>query len=426
MNYFADLAAVEAALEPFWPSKLVKRRAYTLDHVQAFMDFLGNPQDKIPAIHIAGTSGKTSTAYYTASLLEKTGLRTGLLISPHLERLNERVQIGLTPLAEREFCDEFAVFIEQVKKSGIELTYAELLYAFGYWEFVRQGVDCMVIETGLGGTLDATNVIRRPDKICVITDIGFDHTNVLGNTLTEIATNKAGIIGRTNAVFCYQQNPQVMDVFEATCRQKQADLHILTQVPAGVKFLPLFQRRNFGLAAEAVGFALERQGREEPLSKEAKDAAAKVHIPARMEIRYVGQKMVILDSAHNAQKIHTLSQSIAARFRGQRLAALVAFSLSGGRQVKDLLAELQPLTDHCIAAIPPAENKHGWHDPSEVAAVARDAGISSVEEISDLQQAFAALMARPEPLLLATGSLYMHQYLRPLTTAEPTQLPSQL
>ncbi len=419
MNYFADLAAVEAALEPFWPSKLVKRRAYTLDHVQAFMDFLGNPQNKIPAIHIAGTSGKTSTAYYTASLLEGAGMRTGLLISPHLERLNERVQIGLVPLAERQFCDEFALFMEQAKKSGIELTYAELLYAFGYWEFVRQGVDCMVIETGLGGTLDATNVISRPDKICVITDIGFDHVNVLGTTLTEIAGNKAGIIGHANAVFCYWQGPEVMAVFEAAGKQKHADLHILTAVPDGMDFLPLFQRRNFGLAAETVNFALKRQGKE-PLSKAAREVAAGVHIPARMEIRYVGERMVILDSAHNAQKMHTLAQSIAARFPDQKLAVLVAFSMSGGRQIKDLLAELKPLTEHCIATVPPAENKHGWHEPSEIVTAAHDAGIASVEVIPDYKKAFASLMSRREPMLLAAGSIYLHQYLRPLTTPEPT------
>jgi dihydrofolate synthase / folylpolyglutamate synthase len=418
MNQFASLAAVETALEPFWPSRLPARHAYTTEYMQAFMDFLGNPQDKIPAIHLAGTSGKTSTAYYCASLLQKAGLRAGMLISPHLEFITERIQIDLKPLSERDFCDEFAIFMDLAEKSGIQLTYSELLYGFGYWEFVRKGADCMVIETGMGGLLDATNVITRPDKCCIITDIGFDHTNVLGNSLQEIATHKAGIIGKGNAVFCYQQDPKIMAVIESAARQKQADLHILTGVSNGVPAtLPLFQQRNFGLASEAVGFWLNHKG-VRPLRKAGRLEAANVHIPARMEIRYIVQKMIVLDSAHNVQKIQGLANSLQDSFPDKKIAVLVAFSKSGGRQIKDLLAALQPYVTHCIATQPPAQNKHGWHDPAEIAAAAKQAGIESVEYFADYHDALAALIHRPEPLLLATGSIYLHQYVRPLTSSK--------
>lgn len=419
MTYFADLLAVETALKPYWPSNLTGRQAYTTEYMQSFMDFLGNPQNKTPAVHIAGTSGKTSTAYYAAALLQAAGFRTGLLISPHIERISERVQVGLSPLADRQFCDEFAVFMDLAAKSKLNLTYAELLYGFGYWEFARQGVDFMVIETGMGGLLDATNVIGQPGKTCIITDIGFDHTNVLGSSLTDIAAHKAGIIGVQSAVFCHRQAPEVMKVIEAASKQKQADLHVITRASDEPAFLPLFQRRNFGLAAETVDFMLARN-HQEPLSRQAKQLAAKVHIPARMEIRYVGQKMVILDSAHNPQKMQSLQRSIAARFPDKKLAALVAFSKSGGRDVKDLLKELRPLTSHCIATQPPPENTHGWHEPTEIARAARAAGIRSAEAIADYRSAFDALIQQPEALLLATGSLYLHQYIRPLTTPAPT------
>src|SRR5436305_1406476 len=126
MYHFADLAAVEQALEQFSPANTT-RPAYTLDHVQTFLDYIHNPQDTIKAIHIAGTSGKTSTAYYIAALMQQTGKRIGLLTSPHIHAITERVQVNLQPLPEREFCDELAQFMGLVDQSGVRLTYAEIL-----------------------------------------------------------------------------------------------------------------------------------------------------------------------------------------------------------------------------------------------------------------------------------------------------------
>lgn len=407
MQSITNLAEAELALEPFWPRNIA-RYAYTLEHIERFMDYVGNPQDKPKSIHIAGTSGKTSTAYYTASLLQQTGKKVGLLTSPHIMGLNERIQINLEPLPEAEFCSELTIFMGLIEKSGILLTFAEILYGFAYWVFARRQVDYIVIEVGMGGLLDATNVITRQDKIAVITDIGLDHVHTLGNTLSEITQHKAGIIKLHNAVFCHAQTQEVMAVIRATCKQRQADLNVVEQDERTPKSLPLFQQRNFSLALEVASRALERDG-ESPLDEKQILEAAKVHIPARMEVIEVAGKKVILDNAHNQQKFHVLMQSLASEFGDQPIAAMVAFVQTDGRNLEDMLDEIQPFVSHLIAT--ELEDKKHTSRPCEEVLQAYH-GPSS-EAIADCRQAVDALLKRPEPILLITGSTYLFQGVRP-------------
>lgn len=415
MFHFTNLAAAEEALAQFLPAQ-TPRPAYTLDHVVAFLDYIGNPQNTVKAIHIAGTSGKTSTAYYTAALLRATGKKIGLLTSPHIHKITERVQLNLEPLADKLFCQELAAFMNLVQESGIRLTYAEILYSFGYWEFARQRVDYMVIETGLGGTLDATNVINRRDKVCIITDISLDHTNVLGTTIPEIAENKAGIIMLHNPVFTHKQAKEAMEVILAASQRRQADLHTVPEKLAHTLdlHLPLFQQRNFSLALAAVKFVEARDGLAQS-TKEDIQNASHIHIPARMEKLQYGHQTVILDGAHNAQKLQALRESVAAEYPGEPVAALVSFIKGGGRDIVSLLQELEPLYAHVIATSPKAENdRHEWYTAREITEAAKAAGITSCEAIADPSEAVKALLRRPESILVVTGSLYMHQHVRPL------------
>jgi dihydrofolate synthase/folylpolyglutamate synthase len=380
---------------------------------------VGNPQDIPQSIHIAGTSGKTSTAYYSAALLKQGGKRVGLLVSPHAEFLNERVQIGLEPLEERTFCDELAVFMDTVKESGITLTYAETMYAFAYWEFARQRVEYIVVEVGMGGLLDATNVINRRDKICVITDIGMDHTNVLGDTIEEITQHKAGIIRLHNTVFCHVQSDNVIEQIRAACKQKQADLHTIAKAkyPEDLKFLPLFQRRNFTLASAAVTFAMEREGKQQLARKEVL-SAARTKVPSRMEMVKMGEKTLVMDGAHNAQKLHALCESIKDYFPGQKNSLLVAFTGGRGRNLEELAAELASLTPQHVI-VTSLKDKYGLATnvaPEEVAKALADAGLDT-ELITDQAEACKAFLAQPGPLLLATGSLYLLGEIKPLLNA---------
>lgn len=414
MYQFRTLADAEQALEKFLPS-LLPRQAYTLDHVLTFMDYLGNPQNTVKAIHLAGTSGKTSTAYYIAALLGQSGKKVGLLTSPHIAKITERVQINLQPLGDKVFCRELASFMDLADKSGVQLTYAELLYAFGYWVFARQRVDYMVIETGLGGTLDATNVIDRRDKVCVITDLGLDHTNVLGLTLQEIANNKAGIITLRNAVFTYMQPQAAMREIRRASRQRQADLHIISAGRVSVPDdLPLFQQHNFGLAVAVTEYVAARDGLPHP-SANQQLVTAKIKIPARMEYIKRGHQTIILDGAHNNQKLRALRKSIAAKHPGEPIAVMASFIKSGGRDITALMRELEPLYAHVIAACPSTKSKYRqWYDTAELRHAAEAAGLTSFEVIAGYKQATAALLRRPEHILVVTGSLYMHQYIRPL------------
>lgn len=376
------------------------------------MDSLGNPQNLPKSIHIAGTSGKTSTAYYVAALLMQAGKKVGLMTSPHITTINERVQINLEPLPGQEFCAELTIFMNLIEKSGITLTYAEVLYGFAYWEFARQRVDYIVVEVGMGGLLDATNIITRPDKVCVITDIGLDHTHVLGTTLAEITAHKAGIIRLHNPVFCHRQQAEVMEVVTKRSRKMQADLHVVDQDGRTPQHLPIFQQRNFSLALEAVGFALARENTT--LSQQQIARAAGTHIPGRMETFTIGSKTIVIDTAHNAQKLHGLCTSIQEQYPGRKIAALVAFIETAGRDAKDMMAELKPVVQHMIITeLPPGFKLRKSRDPMELATLAHTLRVPSYQVITDQRAAYQSLLERPEDVLLITGSTYLLEEVRP-------------
>lgn len=407
MPNITTLHEAEAVLEPYIPSRL-KRFAYTTEHMQHFMEYIGNPQNVPSAIHIAGTSGKTSTAHYTAALLQQSGKKVGLLTSPHMESINERVQINRRPLPEKEFCSELSVFLDLVKKSGITLTYAEILYAFAYWEFARQHVDYIVVEVGMGGLLDATNVISRHDKVCILTDIGLDHTNVLGGTIEEITRHKAGIIGLHNTVFCYRQGRAVMGEIQKTCHQKQADLHIAgNSSPGNFPFLPIFQRRNVALATETVQFVLSRDGSGR-LNTQQQLEAAHSYIPGRMEIVPFGGKTIVFDGAHNTQKLQALKSSVQDYFPDTDIAVLFAVTGGRGRILEEMMTAFAALPSHLIVTSIQQTGHHAASiEPQLVADIARRIGVPDVECIPDQLKACKALLARPEPVLLCTGSVYL-------------------
>jgi dihydrofolate synthase / folylpolyglutamate synthase len=385
--------------------------AYTLDTMRALLGYLGNPQNSLRVVHVAGTSGKSSTAYYVSALLGAGGAKVGLTVSPHVMEMNERVQINLTPLAEADFCSSLGEFIELIQASGIKPSFFELMIAFAYWEFARQQVDYAVVEVGLGGLLDCTNVISREDKVCVITDIGFDHTNILGNTLAEIAYQKAGIIQPHNQVFMHRQLDEVMEVVRATARQQQAQLHEVAmpeKASITTAHMPLFQQRNFYLAEQAVCYVLKHDGRAK-LAPDQLQNAAIVHVPGRMDIFHVGEKTLVLDGAHNGQKMAALLESVRAEFPDKPMAALVAHVGGRDNRWQHALNELARYTQDIIVSTFDQESdempKTGM-PPSEVAAYLEQQGIKAAVE-SDLAKAYEELLKRPEPVLIITGSLYM-------------------
>lgn len=386
------------------------------EHMRRLMHHLGNPQDKLKIIHVAGTSGKTSTSYFTAALLHEAGKKVGLTVSPHVHNLNERIQIDLQPLPEDQFCSDLTTFLDIVEQSQIAVIYFELLIAYAYWQFARHNVDYAVIEVGVGGLLDPTNVAQLPNKLCVITDIGLDHQHLLGETLPEIAAQKAGIIQMHNKAVVRSQSAEIMTPIRQRAAQKQAELHIISDedLPGIFDFLPMYQKRNFTLAMQTFEVLAERDSIAR-VNDSSLLRAARTHVPGRMEIYRIGSKTVIVDAAHNPQKLETLAASLRHRFPGQQIAGLVALKSGEPEKLEATTQEFVELFDHIIVTGygQPGPVPYST-DPDIVAALCKIHGKHEVEVCQTATHAWNQLLRRPEPVLVVTGSIYLFNEIYPL------------
>jgi dihydrofolate synthase/folylpolyglutamate synthase len=401
---------VDEVLAEYIPPLRSFRTAYTLDTMQALMESLGNPQNSYKTIHVAGTSGKTSTAYFMAACLQASGKNVGLSVSPHVDNVNERVQINLEPLNLQRYCTQFTKFISIIKKLAQKPTYFELLIAFAFWQFAEDKVDYAVIEVGLGGLLDGTNVITRADKVCVITDIGLDHVAVLGHSLAGIADQKAGISGPGNHVFCFQQSEEIDQAIKNTVDARGGILHpqVAPEVYIDSVGLALFQMRNYSLAKITYDFVAQRDGLQS-LTTEQESSVMKTYIPGRIEIVERNGKTLILDAAHNAQKMQTLVPSIQQKFPNQKFVVLFALLKSNDAKIHDVLQALLPIADHLIITdfIGRQDLRKRSTAPSTLAQEAKQLGFTTVEILHDTDQAYARLMSLPGDHALITGSFYL-------------------
>jgi dihydrofolate synthase/folylpolyglutamate synthase len=387
---------------------------YKLDTMRQFMAFLGNPQNDLKIIHVAGTSGKTSTSYYAAALLKAAGYTVGLTVSPHVDEVNERVQINMQPLSEAEFCEALGEFLELVTASTLSLSYFEVMVGFAYWYFAKANVDYAVVEVGLGGRIDGTNVVSRSDKICIITTIGLDHTKILGDTVEQIAAEKAGIITPKNDVYTYRQDQTILEVFEQKCHEERATLHVVNPVSDdALADLPLFQQRNFQLAAAAVREALKRE--RKILNKLSILEAAHTYIPARMEKIQQGNQTIIIDGAHNGQKLSTLLESVDNQYTGQEIAALVAFVSGDERRMHEGLDALRQRIDYMIITEFTTEQDvpKSSVPASDITSYLQAHNYHNFEVITRPANALQRLLERPEPVLAVTGSFYLLNHVRP-------------
>jgi len=412
MPQIRNFADVHKVLDQY-VSRNTAPGSYSLESVKELMDKLGNPQDTYKVVHVAGTSGKTSTCYYMAALLQQAGQKVGLTVSPHIDEVNERVQVGLVPMPEKEFCSELEKFVEIIDKTGIELSYFELLVAFAYWEFAEQKVDYAVVEVGLGGLVDGTNIINRSDKICVITDIGLDHTKILGKTISEISAQKAGIIQDHNRVFAYHQSSEVMGQIVARCTEQHAVLHEVVPEVAQENDIAPFKRRDFYLAKNVFDFIARNENWPTP-SSEILHNILHVNIPARMEEFKMDGKTLIIDGSHNSQKMRALVQGIKIMHPDQKIAALVSFVKSEDKRAA--LGELRRLDASVIATT----FTGGQDSPKtsigadEIEKIFSEAGFEHIKIIPDPRVAYDELLKQPEPILLVTGSFYLLNHIRPL------------
>lgn len=414
MNTIHSIKEANAVLANYMPQvKELLGQDITLARMTPLMNMLGNPQDKLRIIHIAGTSGKTSTAYYVANLLRQTGKKVGLTVSPHVDSVTERVQIDLEPVTDAEFCALLGEFVNLIKDVQPLPTYFELLIALAYWYFDRENVDYAVIETGLGGLHDASNIAKRSDKICVITDIGLDHMHVLGTTLEEIALQKAGIIHVNNQIFTYDQSPDVMTVLHAVASQKNATLNVLSnyvtpsrEVEIAMTPMPMYQQRNWLLAKQVFSYITKRDSLSQLGTLELA-RSIEIKIPGRMEVWHISGKTLIMDGAHNDQKIQAFVASFQAMYPGKK--ATIVLALKKGKEYQTVLPHLLSISSRLIlTAFDTSQDLPVKAiNPRILADFAEKIGFVKTEIVADPVDATQQFLTGDDSMLIVTGSFYL-------------------
>ena len=411
-----SLEEVEAALRPYTGvSHQTTGKHITLGRTERLMAHIDNPEKSLRVVHIAGTSGKTSTTYYISALLTAAGCKVGSTISPYVDTMNERIQINGEPLPEKQFAEYFGEFAELLADVQEVPSRFEVLIAFAYWVFSREKVDYAVVETGMGGLDDSTNVAARTDKLCVITDIGYDHMEFLGDTLEKIAYQKAGIIHEGNTALMYDQDPSVMRVVRYWVSQ-QEDAELLTFEQArlaqayGGPFsagMPGFQKRNW-LLAYAVYKYLVKRDEIVDISATQLQKIQSLQVPGRMDAHSVDGKLVIMDGAHNVQKMTAFWESFAAQYPGVKPTVLLA--LKRGKEINGLVPLLQTYAGEVIvtAYTKTQDLPISATPPGEIAGVLKASGIKC-RSVPDAEAAYRLLLATLRPAdkhpLPASGSV---------------------
>jgi dihydrofolate synthase/folylpolyglutamate synthase len=362
----ARLTVIEAALEARWPET---RIAPTLERIAALMDILGSPQLSYPTIHIAGTNGKTTTARMIDSLLHEMGLRTGRFTSPHLESFLERISINGKPINPKDFIfayNDVSPYLELMdQRYDTPISFFESMTALAFVAFAEFPVDIGIIECGMGGEWDATNVVTP--AVSVITPIGFDHMAYLGNTLSEIARTKSGIIKADSFVVLARQEPEA--AVELLRRAAQLGVEVAREgveyslesraIAVGGQllsingvsgryddiFLPLHGKHQAENAATALVAVESFFGGHELDSESVRAGFAAVASPGRCEI-VLRNPTVILDAAHNPHGAKALADTLENEFTFDEIVGV--FAAFTDKDVEGILRELEPVFNSII------------------------------------------------------------------------------
>ena len=377
--------AIEKALLARWPEN---RIAPTLERIAALVDILGSPQLTYPTIHIGGTNGKTTTARMIDSLLFEMGLRTGRFTSPHLESYLERISINGQPIDAKElifsFNDVSPYFDLMDSKFDNPISFFEAITALAFAAFAEHPIDVGVIEVGMGGQWDATNVVDA--DVSVITPIGLDHMEYLGNTITEIAATKAGIIKEQGFVVLAQQTPEAAVELLRRAAEVGADVaregleySIDSRAIAvggqlisitGLRghyddiFLPLHGKHQASNAAAAL-IAVEAFFGEQDLDIDAVRAGfANVTSPGRCEVIH-RDPTIILDAAHNPHGAKAIAETMQTEFTFDDVTGIVA--LMADKDALGILQALEPVMNQIIVTTNSAERSMNVADLTKLA-----------------------------------------------------------
>jgi dihydrofolate synthase / folylpolyglutamate synthase len=421
-----------------------------LQRAKYFMKLLGNPQNKLQVIHIAGTSGKGSTASLTSHLLQSQGFRVGLFISPHILDIRERLQIDNQLPSEKlilKYFNQILPIILKMEKCRYGTpTYFEILAGLAYFIFAKEKLNYAVIETGLGGRLDGTNTVTSKNKIAIITKLGLDHTEVLGNTLAKIASEKAGIIKAQNTVINIQQSTNTQSIINKKCQKKNANLFTIKdgknyKLISSTKTATIFdfnfanselnsdselsseapfklrntqlnligahQIENCSLALACLS-ALANRDKFTINEKKMRSALQKISIPGRMEIRKNGKNFFIIDGAHNPQKMTAFISSLRLIFPNQKFDFILAFKK--GKDFKKILKKILPLANHVfLTSFSTANQADHWSsvDTAEIASYFKTEKFKNFSTIKNNETEILTTIQNSKSSIALTGSLYL-------------------
>jgi dihydrofolate synthase/folylpolyglutamate synthase len=419
-----------------------------LENIGRLMSALDNPHESFRSVHVAGTNGKGSTSAIIASILRTSGFRTGLFTSPHLVSFTERIRINSEEITE----DDVIVLAEEVRDTVLRLddfspTFFEVVTAMAFLYFKREKIDIAVIETGMGGRLDATNIIVP--EVSIITSISYDHREFLGNTLVEIAHEKAGIIKKGIPVVISFQEPEVIEVIEKKAGEKDAQLYIYgndfssvlkSEDISGICFdyrgkdscemhdllLPLpgeHQMQNASVAIKALELMNERRLIPKAFGSAdthhsslithhcIKEGLNNVRWPGRLEC-INEDPSVIIDAAHNPAAANALAKSLKKYFLEKQKKIIIIIGIMADKDVKGVMEPLLPLASEIILTAPAYSRAAS---PENLAGVAASLGYTNIHTVPSVKDALEMAMrdrcnsthgTQHSALTVITGSFY--------------------
>lgn len=408
-----------------------------LQRINKLLEYMGNPEKDLKCIHIAGTNGKGSITSMISSILIESGFKVGMYTSPYLQRFSERIRINKEEISKQDI-ERLVTYIVPIVDRIIDEGYDhptefEIITAMMFKYFSENKVDYAVLEVGLGGRLDSTNVINP--LVSVITSIDYDHMGILGNTLGEIAYEKAGIIKENGVVVIYPQAKEAYDVIKKVCQQKNATLietddgginlksHSIDGQLFDMEFgddvyedisMSLLGEHQLMNAKTAVNVVRALSVRGIDIKRENYYNGLKnVRWPGRLEVMKKNP-VILLDGAHNIQGIRSLKKAILKYFKYKRL--FLVMGILRDKQVEDMCRELMPMAHTIITASPLSERALSAEELGTIASMY----CSRVKVSTSIDDAFEKGMAevQSDDMLLFCGSLYMIGHVRTLIMSQ--------
>ncbi|WP_299978779.1 folylpolyglutamate synthase/dihydrofolate synthase family protein [Desulfobacula sp.] len=397
-----------------------------LDTILNILKLLNNPQKNYRLIHVAGTNGKGSTATYIASILQKAGFKTGLYTSPHLVKFNERIAVNGEQISNKHVVDAYQA-VHSVDIGKRKATFFEITTAMGFYYFSKKNVDWAVIETGMGGRFDATNVIKP--QVSVITNLSIEHTDYLGNTIKDLAKEKGGIIKQNTPVVTGVSQPSGLCVIKQVAKEKSSDLFIYKKDFSArknpgqnrytyngldkrfhhlIKPLPgEHQKENLSLAlaaCELIFRTSEKTDNRYHLNETlVKEGLALARWPGRLE-HVMEKPLVILDGAHNLQAAKVLGKHLSSTLKDRKLTLVIG--ILDDKPYEKMLKSLVPCAQNIIITKAKIDRSL---EPSVLKEAAQRFTQSPVTIIEDVKEAVTHAIdtSKAEDAICIAGSLYV-------------------